>query len=65
MTVRFRDFAESSLDVEVTAWFQTVDADEFTAIKQELFLAFIGVVERVGARIAAPARTVRMESART
>src|SRR5512138_1187276 len=40
LTVRLVDLRESSVEVEVMAWFQTTDWDEFTAIRQELLLRF-------------------------
>jgi MscS family membrane protein len=34
--VRFQQFAESSLDIEVMAWFQTGDFGEFQGIREEV-----------------------------
>ncbi|MGH9422371.1 MAG: mechanosensitive ion channel family protein, partial [Thermoanaerobaculia bacterium] len=36
VVVRFREFAASSLNIEVMAWFQTNDWGEFQAIRQEI-----------------------------
>ena len=58
--VRFTDFRDSALNVEVMAWFQTTDWDEFTAIRQELLLAFMEIVERAGTTFAFPTRTVHL-----
>jgi MscS family membrane protein len=58
--VRFNEFRESSLNVEVVAWFQTADWNEFTQIRQELYLRFMGVVERAGTSFALPTRTVHL-----
>jgi MscS family membrane protein len=60
VVVRFNDFKDSTLNVEVMAWFQTVDWNEFTAIRQELFLRFLEIVERAGASFAFPTRTVHL-----
>jgi MscS family membrane protein len=58
--VRFTEFKESVLNVEVAAWFATTDFAEFTRFRQELYLAFMEVVERSGASFAFPTRTVRV-----
>ncbi len=58
LTVRFREFAASSLDVEIMAWFQTQDWNEFLAIRQQVFLEFMQVVEDAGSSFAFPTRTV-------
>lgn len=64
MAVRFNDFRDSSLNVEVMAWFQTTDWNEFTAIRQELFLGFMEIVERAGTSFAFPTRTVHLVDGR-
>jgi len=61
VVVRFNDFKDSSLNVEVMAWFQTTDWNEFTAIRQELFLRFMEIVEEAGSGFAFPTRTVHIE----
>jgi MscS family membrane protein len=61
VSVRFTAFNDSTLNVEVSAWFQTADWNEFTRIRQELFIQFMEVVERAGASFAFPTRTVRVE----
>jgi MscS family membrane protein len=60
LSIRFTEFRESTLNVEVMAWFTTSDWAEFTAIRQELFLEFMAVVERAGTTFAYPTRTVRL-----
>ncbi len=57
-SVRFNDIRESSLNVEVVAWFATADWNEFTRIRQDLYLAFLEVVERAGTALAYPTRTI-------
>lgn len=59
-TVLLRALGASSLDVEVTAWFQTEDYAEFQAIRQEVLLQFLGVVERAGTSLAYPTQTVHV-----
>jgi MscS family membrane protein len=58
VVVRFKEFAASSLDIEVMAWFETADWSEFQLIRQEVLLRFLEVVERAGTSFAFPTRTV-------
>lgn len=58
--VRLTDLKDSSIEVEVMAWFQTTDSNEFTAIRQELLLRFLEIVERAGTSLAFPTRTVHL-----
>jgi len=60
MSVRFSALAASSLDVAVEAWFDTRDWPEFQAIRQEVLLGFMQVVEGAGAALAYPTRTVNV-----
>jgi MscS family membrane protein len=60
--VRFVNMGAHSLDVEVAAYFDTTDWNEFTLIRQELFLRFMGVVERAGTSFAFPTQTVHVAS---
>jgi MscS family membrane protein len=62
--VRFTDFGDSALQVEVMAWFLTTDWDEFTAIRQELLLRFMEIVAEAGTSLAFPTRTVHVVSER-
>jgi MscS family membrane protein len=58
--VRFSEFKDSVLNVEVMAWFATADWLEFTVLRQELYLRFMEIVEQSGASFAFPTRTVRL-----
>jgi MscS family membrane protein len=62
VVVRFREFAASSLDIEIMAWFQTGDWGEFQLIRQEILLQFMDVVERAGTSFAFPTQTVHIAS---
>lgn len=62
LSVRLIALAASSLDVEIVAFFATKDMEEFTLIRQELFLTFLQIIEKSGARIAFPTRTVHLQS---
>jgi MscS family membrane protein len=61
-TVRFVAFGASSLDIEIMAWFETSDWSEFLAIREEVLLAFMAVVQDAGAAFAFPTRTVHLRS---
>ena len=50
--MRSRSCVSSALNVEVSCWFATTDWDEFTLIRQELLLGFLGVVESAGSALA-------------
>jgi len=60
ITVRFKELAPSSLDIEIMAWFLTTDYAEFQLIRQETLLAFMEVVEKAGTSFAFPTRTVHI-----
>ncbi|MEX2181514.1 MAG: mechanosensitive ion channel family protein [Gemmatimonadaceae bacterium] len=60
VVVRFQQFGASSLDLEVFCWIQTTVIDEFRAIREELLLAIMDVVERNGASFAFPTQTVHV-----
>ncbi len=60
VVVRFSEFAASSLDITVMAWFQTTDYGEFQAIRQDILLSFMDAIERAGTSIAFPTRTVHV-----
>jgi MscS family membrane protein len=61
-SVRFVNLGLHALDVEVVAQFATPDWNEFTVIRQELFLTFMGVVERAGTSFAFPTQTIHVAS---
>lgn len=62
VVVRFREFAASSLDIEVMAWFATADWGEFQVIRQEVLLQFMDVVAAAGTSMAFPTRTIHVAS---
>jgi MscS family membrane protein len=63
VVVRFNELKDSTLNVEVVAWFETADWNEFTAIRQELLLRFMEIVEQAGTGFAFPTRTVHVVAA--
>lgn len=60
MSVTFARLGESSLDIEVVAWFLTTDFDEFRVIREEVLVQFLSVVEKAGTSVAFPTRTVHL-----
>ena len=60
VSVLLRGLGSTALEVEVTAWFQTEDYGEFQAIRQEILLRFLGVVEKAGTTLAFPTQTVHL-----
>jgi MscS family membrane protein len=58
--VRLRALSDSSLTIEIMAWFESPDYDAFRVIRQEVLLEFMNVVESAGSSIAFPTRTVRL-----
>jgi MscS family membrane protein len=65
LSVRFLQLGESSLDVEVNAWFRTTDFGKFKEIRQDVLLAFMQVVEQAGSGFAFPTRTVHVVGAKS
>ena len=63
VVVRFQKFGESSLDIEIVAWFQTVNWGAFQLVRQEILIAFMEAIERRGTSIAFPTRTLHLSSA--
>jgi MscS family membrane protein len=60
ITVRFKELTASSLDIEIGAWFDTPDYNEFQLIRQDVLLQFMEVVEKAGTSFAFPTRTVHL-----
>lgn len=63
VVVRFAQYAASSLDVEIMAWFETSDWSEFQLIRQDVLLQFMDVIARSGTSFAFPTRTVHLARA--
>ena len=62
-SVRFKALSESSLDVEVDAYFATADWGEFTLVRQDMLLRLLEIVEAAGAELAFPTRTILLPAA--
>lgn len=63
ITVRFLQLGDSSLDIEIMAWFQTTDFMKFKEMRQDVLLGFMQVVEDAGSSFAYPTRTVHIVGA--
>ncbi len=55
LSVAMSRIGDTSLDVEVLAWFQTTSWDEFLRIRQETLLGLLELVEKVGAKLSVTA----------
>jgi MscS family membrane protein len=58
ISVRFTEFKEWALNVEVVASFTSSDWNDFTLVRQALYLEFMAIVEGAGTSFAFPTRTV-------
>ena len=54
VVARLANLSAAAIDIEVMCWFQTSDFEVFRSCRQEALLGIVGVVERAGARFAAP-----------
>jgi MscS family membrane protein len=55
-SARFVELGEYSLDLELVAYAATTDWAEFLAIRQDVFLKILGMVEEAGTHLAVPAQ---------
>jgi MscS family membrane protein len=62
VSLRLAELAESSLNVEVSAMFQTSDADEFAILREKILMEFINAVNQAGSAFAFPTRTLHLPS---
>jgi MscS family membrane protein len=63
ITVKFFGLGSSSLDIEVSAWFDVADWRLFQVYRQDVLLAILEVVERAGTSLAFPTQTVHLVGA--
>jgi len=57
-SIRFANFDSSALRLEVFGYVLTRDANEFAAVREDLLLRIIGIVEKSGSGFAFPSQTV-------
>jgi len=55
---RFSRLGPFSLDIEIVAYINARDWDEFLAVQQELLLRILEIVEQCGAVVAFPSQTL-------
>lgn len=60
LRVHFVGFGDSSLNLEVMAWWQEDDWDRFLELRHEVLLQLMRIIESQGAQIAFPTRTVHL-----
>jgi len=63
--VRFADFGDTSLDIDVFAYIAVLDSNESLAIREEMLLAIYEQFEAAGIGIAIPTRTVILSDMRS
>lgn len=63
LKVFLKDFGESSLDVEVKAYVQTVSWEEFQQVREELLYGILDILEDLNVSLAFPSRTTYLEQA--
>jgi MscS family membrane protein len=54
--IRFLNFDESSLNLEVFAYIETTDFNEYFEVCEDLNLRFMDIIEKAGTGLAIPAR---------
>lgn len=62
VAVRLVKIAESSLELDVSAYFQLGDLDAFRAQREKLLLTFLENIERAGTQLAYPTRSVQLHA---
>jgi MscS family membrane protein len=65
VVVKFRAFGPSSLEIEVMTWYAGTDFAKFRDWRQDMLIAFMGVVERAGTSFAFPTQTLHVASVPT
>lgn len=58
---RFTEFAESSLNIIVNGFTNTIDWLQYQTVQQEIFIKVIEIIEEHGAQCAFPTRTIHMQ----
>lgn len=60
VAVHFVKLGQSSIDIEVSAWFVMADYDEFRRVREDVLLRFLAVVEGSGTTIAFPTQMIHL-----
>ena len=56
--IRLASFDNNALNLEIFSYILTRDYSEFTAIREDLWLRIMDIVEKSGSTLASPAQTV-------
>lgn len=59
--IRFLEFGESSLDLQVFAYIKTTDFNEFFEVTEDLHLRFMDIIHEAGSGLAVPTRVNYIE----
>lgn len=59
-SVRLEKLGPASFDIDVSAYFETRDWGEFRAIREEVLLSIVAIVEDVGSAMALPTQVVQL-----
>jgi MscS family membrane protein len=59
-TVALIRVGDSSLEIEINAWFSTASHDEFLLLREEVLLRLLEIIERAGTELAYPTRTLHV-----
>ena len=62
VVVRLSGFGSSALELELFCWINTTMPDDYRAIREELMLGIMDIVERNGASFAFPTQTLHVAS---
>ena len=65
VSVRLGGLGEQSYDIDASATVETVDANEFAKVREDLLLACVAAVERSGAQLAVPVRKIVTPNVKT
>ena len=60
VTVRLKEIGAAGLMLDIGAWFDTKNWDEFMLIREQTLLDFLTVIERAGSRLTIPSQTVHL-----
>jgi len=60
LRVHFMNLGNSSLDIEIMAWFEESDWDRFLELRHEVLIGIMRVLEAEGAHVAFPTSTVHL-----
>jgi MscS family membrane protein len=63
ITVRLAKLGHAGQEIDVMAWMETADWQEFLAIRQQVLMQFLAVLDEAGTTLAFPTQTLQLERA--